>query len=617
MAVLVDLEHVSARRPDRPLFEDLSLTVSDGDRVGVVGINGTGKSTLLRLIAGVDEPEEGRIRRGRGSSVDWLDQDPRLPAGTVTQAVGEGWEVAAILERLGMGPLAAADVATLSGGQSKRVALARVLVGDADLLVLDEPTNHLDLAAVAWLERRLANFSGAVVMVSHDRHLLDRVTNRMVELDRGRRYVHEGGYASYLEARAEREERAAAAEATRRNLARRELAWLRRGAPARTRKSQARIDSARSIIDGRPQAAARAGELDLSFAGIPRLGDKVVELRDAGFAHPEGPPVLSGAHLALDPAERLGVVGANGTGKSTLLDLIAGRRAPTSGAVTRGQTVVLGYYDQKGADLDESARVRDLVAGPSRVPGTPEDNRLMERLLFTAELQFARVGTLSGGERRRLQLLLVLADRPNVLLLDEPTNDLDLDTLRVLEDFLEDWPGALVTVSHDRTFLDRTTERIVALDGTGRVVAVPGGLSAWVAAAEAAEGGRGSLVGGAGAAVPTAAPGSAGRAASGSGRRPASRSGDRSHQGDKASGGSPPRRSASTLGYQMRELDKELSRLGRQRDRLNDALHSATDHLELARLGTELADVQDSLTTAEERWLALAEEAESLADPSR
>lgn len=614
MAVLVDLDHVSARRPDRPLFEDLSLTVSDGDRVGVVGINGTGKSTLLRLIAGVEEPEEGRVRRGRGTSVGWLDQDPRLPSGTVAEAVGGGWEEAAILDRLGMGPLAGADVATLSGGQAKRVALARVLVGDADLLVLDEPTNHLDLAAVTWLERRLASFGGGLVLVSHDRHLLDRVTTRMVELDRGRRYVHEGGYASYLEARAEREERAASAEATRRNLARRELAWLRRGAPARTRKAQARIDSARRIIDGRPQAPARSGELDLSFAGIPRLGDKVVELSAAGFAYPGGSVVLDRVDLALDPSERLGVVGANGTGKSTLLDLLAGRRAPTAGTLETGPTVVLGYYDQGGAELDETARVRDLVAGPSRVPGNPEDARLMERFWFTPELQFAPVGTLSGGERRRLQLLLVLAGRPNVLLLDEPTNDLDLDTLRVLEDFLDDWPGALVTVSHDRTFLDRTTERIVALDGSGGVSGVPGGLSAWIAMAEATEGRLSSPAAGTTALPPDrTGEGAGGPAVARPDRRPAGRAGDRDGRRDKVASGPPPRRSASTLGYQMRELDKELDRLGRQRDRLNDALLASTDHVELARLGTELAQVQASLTAAEERWLALAEEAESAA----
>jgi ATP-binding cassette subfamily F protein uup len=601
MAVLVDLDHVSATRPDRPLFADLSLTVSDGDRVGLVGINGTGKSTLLRVIAGVDGPEEGRVRRGRGSSVGWLDQDPQLPAGTVAEAVGEGWEAAAALERLGMGDRVDADVATLSGGQAKRVALARVLARPFDLLVLDEPTNHLDLSAVSWLEQRLAEVVGAVVLVSHDRHLLDRVTTRMVELDRGHSYVHEGGYASYLEHRVEREERAATAESTRRNLARRELAWLRRGAPARSRKPQARIDAARRIVDGRPEAAARAGDLDLGF-GTPRLGDKVVELHGVGFVHDGGTrPVLAGVDLDLDPVERLGIVGANGTGKSTLLDLLAGRRVPTTGRVETGPTVVVGYYDQRGVDLDLSARVRDLVAGPTRVPGNPEDNRLMERFWFGGELQFARAGTLSGGERRRLQLLLVLAARPNVLLLDEPTNDLDLDTLRILEDFLEEWPGALVTVSHDRTFLDRSTDRVLALDGSGSVAAVPGGLAAWVAGAEATGRRRGSLT------VQVPAVPAAGPRPGTTARRPPPATGSR---GEAARPG-PAARSASTVSHQLRAVDKELLRLQRRRDQLNEALVATVDHVELARLGGDLTAVQAALDEAEERWLALAEEAEA------
>jgi ATP-binding cassette subfamily F protein uup len=317
----------------------------------------------------------------------------------------------------------------------------------------------------------------------------------------------------------------------------------------------------------------------LAFAGIPRLGDKVVELERVGYAHPGGPTILSGVDLALGPTERLGIVGANGTGKSTLLDLIAGRRRPNTGRVETGTTVRVGYYDQRGADLDESARVRDLVAGPTRVPGTPEDNRLMERFWFTGELAFARVATLSGGERRRLQLLLVLAERPNVVLLDEPTNDLDLDTLRILEDFLEGWPGALVTVSHDRTFLDRTTERILALDGSGRLVGVPGGLAAWVDAA----------------------------VATGSRRDPSPRP-------EPILRPDPPRRagrSAGTIAFQLRELDKELGRLARRRDQLHDALAATVDHVELRRLGTELADAQREIDEAEERWLALAEEAEA------
>ncbi|HEY7948268.1 MAG TPA: ABC-F family ATP-binding cassette domain-containing protein, partial [Acidimicrobiales bacterium] len=457
MAVLVDLQQVSVRRVDKVLFERLSLTISGGDRIGVVGINGTGKSTLLRILSGVDKPDEGEVRRGRGVRVGYLEQVPQLPPGSVRAAVGEGWEADANLDRVAMASSVDRAVTDLSGGESKRVAVARVLTHPAELLVLDEPTNHLDLAAVAWLEHRLLQWRGGLVVVTHDRHLLDRLTTRMVELDRGHAYIHDGGYASYLEAKAEREDKATADESTRRNLARRELAWLRRGAQARSRKPKARINAAVELIENRPDPAPRAMAVQAG-PSTPRLGDLVIECAGVGYRYGSGPPVLSGVDLVLGRRERLGIVGANGSGKTTLLDLLAGRRRPTTGTVTVGPTVVTGYYDQTGSALDAAARVQDLVAGPHRLPGSPADVELMRRFSFSGDLPFARVGTLSGGESRRLQLLLVLAGRPNVVFLDEPTNDFDLDTLRILEDFLEGWLGALVVVSHDRTFLERSTE---------------------------------------------------------------------------------------------------------------------------------------------------------------
>jgi ABC transport system ATP-binding/permease protein len=580
--MLVDLQDVAVRRADRVLFEHLSLTVSDGDRLGVVGINGTGKSTLLRIIAGVDRPDEGEVRRGRGSRVGFLEQVPVLPAGTVSDAVGAGWEAEAALDRLGMAAAAGSDVSTLSGGQAKRVALAGVLAHSAELLVLDEPTNHLDLGAVSWLEQQLLANRGGLVLVTHDRHLLDRVTTRMLELDRGRAYVHEGGYASYLEAKAEREVQAASAEATRRNLARRELAWLRRGAQARSRKPQARVDAAVRIIEDRPEAQARSSGLELT-GDTPRLGDKVIECIDVGFRYGDGPMILSGVDLTLSRRERLGIVGANGSGKSTLVDLMAGRRQPTTGRVEVGPTVVTGYYDQQGMELDLGARVQDLVAGPNRAPGSLADVELMKRFWFAGELTFARVGTLSGGERRRLQLLLVIAGRPNVLFLDEPTNDLDLDTLRILEEFLEDWPGALVTVSHDRTFLERTTERLVAVEAGGSVVGVAGGVAGWVA--RGVQSGRWAKR-----SLPSTSPAQPARPT------PAPRSG---------AAGTAPR------GRQLREAEREMARLQRQRDKITESLTGASDHREMTRLGDELAAAQSALEQAEERWLELAEATES------
>jgi ABC transport system ATP-binding/permease protein len=579
--ILVDLERVSAARPGRPLFDELSLTLSSGDRLGVVGLNGTGKSTLLRVLAGVAEPESGTVRTGRDVRIGFLEQRPELPAGTVREAVGEQWEAAAVLEHLGMGRLVDADVATLSGGQAKRVALARLLVDESDLLILDEPTNHLDIEAIAWLEDRLARFRGGLVLVTHDRHVLDRVTTRVLELDRGKGFIHEGGYSAYLEGRAAREERAATAESVRRNLATRELAWLRRGAPARTRKPKARIAAATAIVTGRAEAAARSGELDLHF-GTPRLGDKVVELQQVGHRW-DGPPLFEGLDLDLDPRERLGIVGPNGSGKSTLLDLIARRIEPTTGTVEHGPTVRLGYYDQTGAELDPAQRVRDAVAHPH--PPSPEDTVLLERFWFDRDAQFAPIGTLSGGERRRLQLLLVLAKKPNVLLLDEPTNDLDLDTLRMLEDFLEDWPGALVTVSHDRAFLERTVEDALVLDGAGGVGRAPGGYAAWEAARRLRHG---------------QAPGA-----------PAPK------VGGPAPAASPPkpkekkRRSAGTVQRLTMLAEREVTTLEARRDELVAEMGAAgTDHVALARIGEALAEVQHDLAAAEERWLALLEEAE-------
>jgi ABC transport system ATP-binding/permease protein len=603
--ILVDAQDLAASRPGKPLFSGLSLTMSSGDRLAVVGINGSGKSTLLGVLAGDVEPEAGTVRRGRGARVVTLDQMAVLPPGSVRDAVGGGWEGAAILDRLGMAGLVDADIARLSGGQAKRVALARALVavGEAtenDLLILDEPTNHLDMGAIAWLEERLAGFRGGLLLVTHDRHMLDRVTTRILELDRGAGHLHEGGYASYLAARAERAEREAATERKRRNLARAELAWLRRGAPARTRKPKAQVASARALVDGRAPDPARSDDLPLAdLVQMPRLGDTVIELHDVSDGYDDG-LLFSDVDLALGPGERLGVVGVNGSGKSTLLDVLSGRRAPRSGRVVRGATVRVGYYDQRGVDLPLDARVRELVAGPARQPDW-SDAALLERLWFGTDAQWAPVRLLSGGERRRLQLALVLREGPNVLLLDEPTNDLDLDTLRALEDLLDAWPGTLVVVSHDRAFLERTVEDVVVLDGhaghPGRVGRVPGGYAAWDAARRAARApGRAGPATAPAMAAPTVP---AGRPSAPSRPRP-----DR--------GPSQRSRSPSTLRHLMRKAEAEMARLRERQAGLEAELAAAAgDHRDLARVGEELSALAADLASAEEAWLALATEAEA------
>ena len=488
--ILIDAEQLAASRPNRPLFANVSVTISDGDRLGVVGLNGSGKSTLLRMLAGELRPESGEVRWGRGARVGFLLQNPVLPAGAVREAVGAAWHGEAMLDRLGMTPLIDAPTDELSGGQAKRAALARLLVGEYEVLILDEPTNHLDLDAIQFLEEWLAAFRGGLVLVTHDRHVLDKVTTKVLELDRGTAYLHVptgwhagSGYTAYLAGRAEREERAEVAEQVRKNLATRELAWLRRGAPARTSKPKARIATATALVEGKAQAAARDGELGLAM-GSKRLGAKGIELTDVAFSWPDGTPtgstVLDPCSLVFEPGDRVGVVGANGAGKSTLLDLVAGRLVPTAGTVDRGATVQIGYYDQLGRDLDLTQRVREAIAGDKGEPSLA-DVALMRRFWFDGDAQFAPISTLSGGERRRLQLLLTLVPQPNVLLLDEPTNDLDLDTLRAMEDFLDDWPGIVVTVSHDRAFLDRVTDELLALDGDGGVRWIRGGVGAWLA----------------------------------------------------------------------------------------------------------------------------------------
>jgi ATP-binding cassette subfamily F protein uup len=564
------------------LFEDVSITLSTGDRLGVVGLNGCGKSTLFRILSGELRPDAGVVRTGRGARIGVLPQLPVLPEGTVRDAVGGGWQGEAMLDKLGMGDMVEADTRELSGGQLKRVALARLLAGEWDCLILDEPTNHLDLDAIGFLEETLARFPGGLAIVTHDRHVLDRVTNRVLEIDRGHAYLHipagenaGSGYAAYLAARAEREENSATAEQVRKNAAKKELAWLRRGAPARTAKPKARIAAAEALIANKPDGPARQGELGLDL-GSKRLGSKGIEMLGLGFTWPDGHEVLHAFDHALEPGDRLGIVGPNGAGKSTLLDMIAGRLTPTVGTIDIGKTVLVGYYDQLGKELDLSKRVRDVVAGDKGSPSV-EDLNLMKRFWFDGDAQFAPLSTLSGGERRRLQLLLTLIEQPNVLLLDEPTNDLDLDTLRALEDYLDDWPGIVVVVSHDRAFIDRTVEEILALDGEGGAALVPGGVATWLQQ-------RSARV-----TTPRSAPNQ--------------RSSSTKPAKQKSS------RSPSTLNRLIANVEKDMTkRTTRQTALYQDIADAGNDHKKLAALGEELAQLQTAIESLETQWLELTEE---------
>ena len=602
--ILIDAQGLKASRPNRPLFDNISLTLSDGDRIGVVGLNGCGKSTLLRILSGDYSPDSGVVRYGRGSRIGMLAQQPVLPKGSVRDAVSADWRGEAMLDRLGMSGLIDAQTNELSGGQQKRVALAKLLVSEWDALILDEPTNHLDLDAIAYLEEWLANFRGGLILVTHDRHVLDRVTTKVLEIDRGKAYLHMpaqrnagSGYAAYLAARIEREEQAVNAEQKRKNLARTELAWLRRGAPARTTKPKARIDAATELVNRRPEAAARSGEIGLSL-GSQRLGSKGIELVGVGFSWPAAKPGAStdtGAHVLnpfnhlLEPGDRLGIVGPNGAGKSTLLDLISGRLKPTHGHLDIGSTVKIGYYDQLGRELNLNQRVREAVAGDKGQPSI-EDNQLMRQFWFDGDTQYAPISTLSGGERRRLQLLLTLIEQPNVLLLDEPTNDLDLDTLRALEDYLDEWPGIVVVVSHDRVFLDRTVIDVLALDGVGGAAVVRGGVAGWLkqrntAPTEQMSGAqRGKLI-----STPDVA-------AAELAQKPKT---------------SKSSKSPSTLRRLITQSETALAKATAELEKLTAQMSGAgNDHVKLAKISEELAKAQAKVNNAEETWLSLVAEAE-------
>jgi len=559
--ILIDVQKVKLEGFDRTLLEDLSLTVSTGDRIGVVGINGAGKSTLLRIVAGLQEPDSGALILGKGVHVGFLDQIPVLPSGTVREVLGSGWEVDAALDRLGMMKAVDTRIDHLSGGQLKRVALARIFAQENDVLILDEPTNHLDLSAIEWLEQKIASFPGAVVMVSHDRFLLDQVTNRMIEIDRGKTFVHTGGYSQLLEAQAEREAQAVQAEQVRKNLARHELAWLRRGVKARSTKPQARIDAANRLLAGGKQAAAREGTIEFNI-DVPRLGQTVIKAHNVSFRYPNGREILHDVNLELGPGDRIGIVGPNGAGKSTFVNLLALKTEPTTGTMKHGPTVVTSYFEQGSDNFNLDANVQELVAGPRGIPGSPEDIALMKSFWFTGALCKTKARDLSGGERRRLQLLLALSLGPNVLFLDEPTNDLDLETIRLIEEFLAQWTGTLIVVSHDRTFLSRTTDRLLEVHPDGTIADIPGGIDAWIARA-------------AGLIVST-------------------------NLGDDDEPVKP-----ATNGRVLRDAEKEVAKLERRRTSLTEKINQSSDVAEQTKLAAELADVLKNLATAEDYYLSL------------
>ncbi|MEU6999644.1 ABC-F family ATP-binding cassette domain-containing protein [Nonomuraea sp. NPDC046570] len=595
---LVNLESVSHAYGPKPLLRDVSLGIEAGERVGVVGRNGGGKTTLLSVVAGALKPDSGRVTHTRGLRVGVLSQHDELdPERTVEELVlGDRAEhewagdqaVREILASL-IGDLdLRAKSGDLSGGERRRTALARLLIDEHDLIMLDEPTNHLDIEAIAWLAGHLAGRKSALLVITHDRWFLDAVSTRTWEVVDGRVERYEGGYAAYVLAKAERARIAQAAEDRRQNLMRKEIAWLRRGPPARTSKPKFRIDAAQALIADEPPPRE---SVELVKFATARLGKTVYDLEDVTLhaGGPEaGPLVLDRCTWQFGPGDRIGLIGVNGSGKSSVLRLLADQVKPDSGRVVRGRTVRLAHLSQELAELDPSRRVLETVEAVRKYiqVGKREwtASQLLERLGFKGEAQWKVIGDLSGGERRRLQLLRLLMDDPNVLLLDEPTNDLDIETLNELEDLLDGWPGTLLLVSHDRYFLERVADRCVALLGDGRLSMLPGGVDEYLArrAAGTAVTARVAL--------------------------------DKSDKSDKERSAEPEVQ-AGLSAKEERELRKELNRLERQMDKLagqEAKLHTqmaeaASDYEKLGSLDGKLRDVLAEKDAAEAEWLEVAE----------
>ena len=515
----------------KPLLKDVTFGLEDDERMGLIGANGSGKSTLMKIIAGEEVSDGGRLMIPSTARVTYLPQNPVFdPDHSVIDAVFDqgdpqlrllhdyeeaayalasdqsgneklltrvtdlshqldisgGWDreasARAVLDRLGIKDIGA-KIGTLSGGQRKRVALARALVLQPDLLLLDEPTNHLDTETIAWLETYLSRYPGALLLVTHDRYFLDRVTNRMLEVEPGGVRKYEGNYTRYLELKEEQEKLEEATEKTRRNLAKRELEWLRRGPKARTSKAKYRIERAKALQES--NYSGPAARIQLAAAST-RLGNKVLDLDKVSKSFDSNPIVKDFTRL-IARTDRLGIIGPNGSGKTTLLELITGRLKPDSGSIEYGQTVVFGYFDQEGRPLDESLRVIDTVTEVADNVRTANGDiitasQMLERFLFPPAVQYTPVAKLSGGERRRLHLLLVLMEAPNILILDEPTNDLDIPTLSALEEYLDSFDGVLIVVSHDRWFLDRTIDHILKFEGGGLIREYAGDYSAYLEA---------------------------------------------------------------------------------------------------------------------------------------
>jgi ATP-binding cassette subfamily F protein uup len=590
--MLLSAEHISKNYGTKQLLQDASCYLNEKDKIGIIGINGTGKSTLLKILAGTETPDSGIVTVQRGACISFLPQNPEMDDSrtVLQQAMAQvspsfpevnEYEVKAILTKLGMNDCST-KIGTLSGGQKKRVALAATLSCPADILILDEPTNHLDSEMVMWLEDRLARFTGGLIMVTHDRYFLERVVNHITELSHGKLYTYEANYSKYLQMRMERQDMEQAGERKRQAFLRREYQWIMRGARARGTKSRGRIEKYNAV---REQAAPVTDGQVQMVTMSSRLGKKLIELSDVSKSF-DGSCVVSHFSYNVKRSDRIGIVGRNGAGKSTLMNLIAGRLQPDTGKVDIGSTVKIGYFTQEGKEMDSSQLVYDYIseiAGEVKTAeGTFSAAQMLERFLFTSDLQYTPIGRLSGGERRRLYLLGILVSAPNILLLDEPTNDLDIATLTILENYLTSFAGAVIAVSHDRYFLDKVAGSIFEVADGGDITCYNGSFSDYLE------------------------------------KRPAPPTEKKEHQ----PAGKPKPRAADkpqqlkmsfSEQHELKTIDDEVAALeGKVHAKEKEVETAASDYTRLVPLTQELEDLKQQLDEKNDRWLYLNDLAERI-----
>ena len=609
---IINIEHIGKIYGEKVIFKDASFGVQQGDKIGIVGINGTGKSTLLKMIAGEEVPDEGQIVCQNGLKIAWVPQNPVFPPDADVRSCafgtggGEEWQIESNLLELGITRLDQ-KMEELSGGQKRRVVLAATLAGDFNVLLLDEPTNHLDAEMISWLEEYLRSYRGTVLMVTHDRYFLDRVTTRIMEISRGNIYGYDADYSGFLELKAAREEMEQASERKRQSILRMELEWAKRGCRARTTKQKARLERLEALKNGKAPVQDQTVELG---SVETRMGRKTVELHHVSKKYGEKKILEDFSYIVLRN-QRLGIIGPNGCGKSTLLKMIAGLTAPDSGKIEIGETVKIGYFAQEEQHMDDSQRVidyvKDIAEYITTTDGKISASALLERFLFTPDMQYAPIGKLSGGEKRRLYLLGVLAENANVLLFDEAGNNLDIPTLTILEDYLNSFSGIVIAVSHDRYFLDNVVDRIFELDGDGHVIQYEGGYTDYLRARAQR-----------GADLPETDRKHSGNAGKGG------EAGIGTKEGQKSSGKDWKKNQTVKLRFTYKEqrefetIDAEIASLEEKLKALEQQLEAnATNSVKLRELMEEQAGIQETLDEKMDRWMYLNDLAERIEAQNR